>query len=137
MGRCVAVGLSQAREAVESTTDAVKARSAEYYDAAHQRAVAVLAELRSALSWVVNLPPMTIEELRKLAEDGDGTTAAAAAGSEGGDAPATSPTAPKRWVSTVAASLLHVIEHVQGAVTSLTEYIKHKKEHDAGAYDVM
>jgi hypothetical protein len=50
----------------------VKDASGDAYESAQQNASKVLDQLRDALSWIVNLPPMSMEELQRLAQETQG-----------------------------------------------------------------
>lgn len=121
---------SQAYDAALAAKDKVQEKSSEAYESAQKRAADVMNQLRQALSWIVNLPPMTMEELQKLAEENEAAESERApliAGAEPSEAEMQRTTR-RKWLSTLASGLLIAIDNTKAAVIALADALGHPVE---------
>jgi hypothetical protein len=121
---------AQAYDAAAAVKDKVQEKSSEAYEAAQKRATDVMNQLRQALAWIVNLPPMTMEELHKLAEENEAVESERApliAGAEPTEAE-TQRTTRRKWLSTLASGLLIAIDNTKAAVIALADALGHPVE---------
>ncbi len=102
--------VSHAREVVVATSAAARQRSVELLASAQERAQAVIHEIGEALKGTVNLPPLTLAELKKLADEEPTPSADGSSGD-------------RRWASTLAIRLVDAIERSQAAVTSIADSV--------------
>lgn len=122
-----------AKDKAIAAKDTVQEKSSEAYDVAQARATEVMQQLRQALAWIVNLPPLTMQELQKLAEENEAEESPSAfegdVAAEGSPVPLEGQRTTRRKVmSALASGLLMVIDNTKTAVLAIADAVQHPIE---------